>query len=229
MLFQNFYENRKGHVGKLCYSFKIVEPINLEKSLRSLPESAIQIRRDGREWMLTNRHNEKFIIEYNHSYYIIFIKSGYSILNQRILWFQNHYFKLIFSCVNIKQLLPILINLFYNIFTYFEVQFVLVKIFHLLLRRNKTLRVNVSKNKNFNKGYKRVRKSGWFLHILFSFSRWFSWCYSFFIKNDRMQDYGSLKFWQIRPQKKIHNFLISEPNRTRFSALDSPWKTLQIM
>ena len=108
MLFQNFYENRKGHVGKLYYSFKTVEPIDLEKFLKSLPESVIQIRRDGREWMLTNRHDEKFIIEYNHSYdhsyYIIFIKSGYSILKQLILWFQNHYFKLIFSCVNINQL-----------------------------------------------------------------------------------------------------------------------------
>ena len=54
--------------------------------------------------------------------------------------------------------------------------------FHLLLSRNKRLRVNVSKNKNFNKGYKRVRKSGWFLHILFSFSHWFSWCYPLFSK-----------------------------------------------
>ena len=28
----------------------------------------------------------------------------------------------------------------------------------------------------------RLRRFGWFLHILFSFSRWFSWCYSFFIE-----------------------------------------------
>ena len=33
-----------------------------------------------------------------------------------------------------------------------------------------------------------------------------------FHKNDRMQDYGSLKFWLTRPQKNIHKFLISEPN-----------------
>ena len=52
---------------------------------------------------------------------------------------------------------------------------------------------------------------------------------SVFHENDRMEDYGRLKFWQIRPREKIHNFLICGPNRTGFLALDSSWKTLQIM
>ena len=79
LLFQHFYENLKGNVGKLKYSFGMVGPIDLEKSLKSLPESAIQIREDGTEWMLTNQHNEKFIIGYGQfeDYYIVYIKSYY--------------------------------------------------------------------------------------------------------------------------------------------------------
>ena len=79
LLFQNFYENRKGHADKLYYSFEIAEPIDLETFLKSLPESAIQIRQDGRQWILTNRHNEKFIIGYDQfeDYYIIYIRSYY--------------------------------------------------------------------------------------------------------------------------------------------------------
>ena len=83
MLFQNFYENRRGHVGKLYYSLETVEPIDLEKSLKSLPESAVQVREYGQEWnkvgiewILTNRHNELFIIESNC--YAISITSYYS-------------------------------------------------------------------------------------------------------------------------------------------------------
>ena len=46
-----------------------------------------------------------------------------------------------------------------------------------------------------------------------------------FHKNDRMQDYGSLKFWQIRPREKIHNFLISGPNQMIiFYLVDLEWE-----
>ncbi len=52
---------------------------------------------------------------------------------------------------------------------------------------------------------------------------------SIFLKSIIVEDYGSSNAFQTRPQERIHNFLIPGPNRTRFSALDSSWKTLQIM
>ncbi|PAV80614.1 hypothetical protein WR25_26988 [Diploscapter pachys] len=83
IVLKNFYENCKGHVGKLKYSFGMVGPIDLEKSLKSLPPGSVaQIREDAikwRKWMLTNRHNEKFIIAYKQfaGYYMLLIRSGF--------------------------------------------------------------------------------------------------------------------------------------------------------
>ena len=75
------------------------------------------------------------------------------------------------------------------------------------------LRVDVRKNQSHKEGVRNRGPSIWliFTYIIQFFTLilmvWFV-----FHKNDRMQDYGSFKFWQIRPREKIHNFLISEPN-----------------
>ena len=88
------------------------------------------------------------------------------------------------------------------------------------------LRVNVSKNQSLNQRGISRNPSIWLIstHIV-QFFTLILVVLSIFRRNYRMQGYGSLKFWQTRPQKKIHNFLISEQNRMGFSALDSPWKT----
>ena len=90
--------------------------------------------------------------------------------------------------------------------------------------------MDVRKNQSHKEGVRNRGPSIWLIFTyIVQFFTLILVVLSVFRKSITVAGYGSLKFWQTRPREKIHNFLICGPNRMRFSALNSSWKTLQIM